>query len=157
MVDVLDLYAEAPDHKQPVVCFDESPVQLIGEVRQPMYARPGQFERYDYEYRRNDTGSLFVLLDVHRPLPKVKVIERRAAEDYARCMRDLIDIHYPDAEIIRVVQDNLSIHSAGARIDRDRDRRPNLSVPGVAGSTTPNDYAARSKPGRKSNFAQRSI
>jgi transposase len=114
MEDVLDLYAEAPDPKRPVVCFDESPVQLIGEVRQPIPARPGRLERYDYEYRRNGTVNLFVLLDVHRPWRKVKLTERRAAKDYAKCMRDLVDIHYPDAETIRVVQDNLSTHSAGA-------------------------------------------
>ena len=114
MEDVLDLYAEAPDPKRPVVCFDESPVQLIGEARQPIPAEPGRLERYDYEYRRNGTVNLFVFLDVHRPWRKVKVTERRAAEDYAHCMRDLVDIHYPEAEIIRVVQDNLSTHSAGA-------------------------------------------
>src|SRR5258705_9200965 len=114
MEDVLDLYAEAPDPKRPVVCFDESPVQLIGEARQPIPAEPGRLERYDYEYRRNGTVNLFVFLDVHRPWLKVKVTERRAAEDYAHCIRDLVDIHYPDAEIIRVVQDNLSTHSAGA-------------------------------------------
>ena len=114
MEDVLDLYAEAPDPKRPVVCFDESPVQLIGEVRQPIPAAPGQLERYDYEYRRNGTVNLFVVLDVNRPWRKVKVTERRAAEDYAQCMRELTDVHYPDAECIRVVQDNLSTHSAGA-------------------------------------------
>jgi transposase len=114
MEDVLDLYADAPDPKRPVVCFDESPVQLIGEVRQPIPAEPGQLERYDYEYRRNGTVNLFVVLDVHRPWRKVKVTERRAAEDYAQCMRELVDVHYPDAERIRVVQDNLSTHSAGA-------------------------------------------
>src|SRR6266581_1675405 len=105
MEDVLDLYAEAPDPKRPVVCFDESPVQLIGEVRQPIPAEPGQLERYDYEYRRNGTVNLFVILDVHRPWRKVKVTERRAAEDH--CMRELVDVHYPDAACIRVVQDNL--------------------------------------------------
>ena len=78
MEDVLDLYSEAPDPKRPVVCFDESPVQLIGEVRQPIPAAPGQLERYDYEYRRNGTVNLFVVLDVHRPWRKVKVTERRA-------------------------------------------------------------------------------
>ena len=114
MEDVLDLYAEAPDPKRPVVCFDESPVQLIGEVRQPIPAEPGQLERYDYEYRRNGTVNLFVVLDVHRPWRNVKVTERRAAEDYAQCMRELVDVHYPDAEYIRVVQDNLSTHSGGA-------------------------------------------
>ena len=63
MEDVLDLYAEAPDPKRPVVCFDESPIQLIGEARQPIPAEPGQPERYDYEYRRNGTANLFVFLD----------------------------------------------------------------------------------------------
>src|ERR1700751_989374 len=114
MEDVLDLYAEAPDPKRPVVCFDESPVQLIGEVRQPIPARPGQIERYDCEYRRKGTANLFVFLDVNRPWRKVKVTERRAAEDFAACMRELTDVHYPQAERIRVVLDNLSTHSAGA-------------------------------------------
>ncbi len=114
MEDVLDLYAEAPDPDRPVVCFDESPVQLIGEVRQPIPPEPGQLERYDCEYRRNGTVNLFVCIDVHCPWRKVKVAERRTAVDYAHCMRELVDVHYPDAACIRVVQDNLSIHSVGA-------------------------------------------
>src|SRR6195256_5658063 len=114
MEDVLDLYAEAPDPKRRVVCFDESPVQPIGEVPQPIPAAPGQLERYDYEYRRNGTVNLFVVIDVHRPWRKVKVTERRAAEDYVQRMRELVDVHYPNAEYIRVVQDNLSTHSGGA-------------------------------------------
>ena len=97
-----------------MVCFDESPTQLIGEVRQPIQAAPGQLERYDCEYKRNGTANLFIFFDVHRPWRKVKVTERRAAEDYAQCMRELVDVHCPDAERIRVVQDNLSTHSAGA-------------------------------------------
>jgi transposase len=114
MEDVLDLYAEAPDPKRPVVCFDESPIQLIGEVRQPVLAKPGQIERYDCEYQRNGTANLFVFLDVNRPWRKVKVTERRAAQDFAACMRELTDVHYPAAECIRVVLDNLSTHSPGA-------------------------------------------
>jgi transposase len=114
MEDVLDLYAEKPDPKHPVVCFDESPTQLIGEVRQPIPPAPGQLERYDCEYKRNGTANLFVFLDAHRPWRKVKITDRRAAEDYAQCMRDLVDVDYPHAEYIRVVQDNLSTHSAGA-------------------------------------------
>ena len=114
MEDVLDLYAEAPDPERPVVCFDESPVQLIGEVRQPIPAEPGQLERYDYEYRRNGTVNLFVVFDPHRAWRNVKVTERRTAQDYAHCMRELVDVHYPDATCVRVVQDNLSIHTAGA-------------------------------------------
>ena len=80
MEDVLDLYAEEPDPQRPVVCFDESPIQLIGEVRQPIPPEPGQIERYDCEYRRNGTANLFVFLDANRPWRKVKVTERRAAE-----------------------------------------------------------------------------
>ena len=114
MEDVLDLYAEAPDPKRPVVCFDESPTQLIGEVRQPIPAAPGQLERYDCEYRRNGTVNLFVFLDAHRPWRKVKVTDQRTARDFAQCMRELVDLHYPQAEQIRVVLDNLSTHSAGA-------------------------------------------
>jgi transposase len=114
MEDVLDLYAEAPDPKLPVVCFDESPIQLIGEVRQPIPPKPGQIERYDCEYRRNGTANLFVFLDVNRPWRRVKVTQRRAGEDFAACMRELTDIHYPKAERIQVVLDNLSTHSAGA-------------------------------------------
>jgi len=114
MEDVLDLYAEAPDPKHPVVCFDESPTQLIGEVRQPIPAEPGQIERYDCEYKRNGTANLFVFLDVHRSWRKVKVTDSRAAVDFAACMRELTDLHFPQAERIRVVLDNLSTHTAGA-------------------------------------------
>ena len=114
MEDVLDLYAEAPDPKHPVVCFDESPTQLIGEVREPIRARSGQIERYDCEYRRNGTANLFVFLDVHRPWRKVKVTDSRTAIDFATCMRELTDADFPAAERIRVVVDNLSTHSAGA-------------------------------------------
>jgi transposase len=114
MEDVLDLYAEVPDPERPVVCFDESPTQLIGEERQPIPAEPGQLERYDCEYRRNGTVNLFVFLDAHRPWRKVTVTDRRAAGDFARCMRELVDVHYPQAERIRVVLDNLSTHSMGA-------------------------------------------
>jgi DDE superfamily endonuclease/homeodomain-containing protein len=117
MEDVLDLYAEAADPQRPVVCFDESPTQLIGDVRQPIPAMPGQLERYDFEYRRNGTANLFVFLDAHRPWRKVKVTDRRTIRDFAECMRDLVDVHYPKAERIRVVLDNLSTHSPGALYD----------------------------------------
>jgi transposase len=114
MEDVLDLYAQPHDPQKPVVCFDESPTQLIAEVRAPIPGRPGQLERYDCEYRRNGTANLFVFLDAHQPWRKVKVTDRRTAQDFAQCMRDLVDVHYPQAEQIRVVLDNLSTHSLGA-------------------------------------------
>src|SRR3977135_4281118 len=97
MEDVLDLYAEAPDPARPVVCFDESPTQLIGEVRQPIPAEPGQPERFEYEYRRNGTATLFVFLDAHQSWRHVKVTDHRTAKDFAGCMRDLVDTHYPNA------------------------------------------------------------
>lgn len=114
MEDVLDLYAAKPDPKRPVVCFDESPTQLIGEVREPIPAQPGQLERYDCEYRRNGTANLFVFLDVHRPWRHVKVTDRRTSRDFAECMRELVDVHHPEADVVRVVLDNLSTHSLGA-------------------------------------------
>jgi transposase len=111
MEDVLDLYAEEPDPSRPVVCFDESPIQLIGEAREPIPAEPGQLERFDCEYKRNGTANLFVFLDVHRSWRRAKVTDRRAAQDFAQCMRDLVDLHFPEAEKTRVVMDNLSTHS----------------------------------------------
>ena len=79
MEDVLDLYAEQPDPKRPVVCFDESPSQLIGEACQPIPAAPGRLERFDYEYRRNGVVNLFVFLDAHRSWRRVKVTGHRTA------------------------------------------------------------------------------
>jgi transposase len=114
MEDVLDLYAEAPDPKRPVVCFDESPTQLIGEVRQRIPPEPGQVERFDYEYRRAGTVNLFVLVDAHRPWRKVTVTQQRTALDFARCMRELVEVDHPQAERVRVVLDNLSTHTPGA-------------------------------------------
>ena len=114
MEDVLDLYAEPPDPKYPVVCLDESPVQLIGEVREPIAAAPGQIERVDYEYRRCGTVNLFVAVDAHRSWRKVSVTQKRTAQDYAERLRELVDVDYPGATCIRVVQDNLSTHTPGA-------------------------------------------
>jgi transposase len=114
MEDVLDLYAEEPDPQHPVVCFDESPVQLIGETRTPIPAAPGRVERIDYEYRRCGTVNLFVMVDAHCPWRHVTVSERRTAHDFAASLQELADVHYPEAERIRVVLDNLSTHTPGA-------------------------------------------
>lgn len=114
MEDVLELYAEPPDPHRPVVCFDETPRQLIGEARVPVRAEPGKPARRDYEYVRNGTANVFMFVDVNRPWRHAKVTDQRTCIDFAECMRDLVDIHYPDAERIRVVLDNLSAHSAAA-------------------------------------------
>jgi len=114
MEDVLELYAEDAPETDPVVCFDETPVQLIGETRVPIPATPGQTERVDYEYRRHGVANLFVFVDAHRPWREVKVTKQRTRFDFAQCMRDLIDVHYPHAPRVRVVMDNLSTHRPGA-------------------------------------------
>jgi transposase len=114
MEDVLDLYAEAPDPRRPVVSFDETPRQLIGEARVPIRAAPGKPRRVDYEYVRNGTANVFMFVDVNRPWRHAKVTDQRTCVDFAECMRDLVDEHYPKADRIRVVLDNLSAHSAAA-------------------------------------------
>lgn len=114
MEDILDLYAEPPDPKRPVVCFDESPTQLIGEKRVALPALPGKPGLVDYEYKRNGTANIFIYFDRHRKWRHVEVTDHRANADFAHRMRDLVDLHYPDADLIRLVQDNLSIHSAAA-------------------------------------------
>ena len=112
MEDVLDLYMEPPDKRRPVISFDETPTQLIGEARLPIPQAPGRSARIDYEYRRNGTANLFVFVDAHRAWRHVKVTDQRTNIDFAHCMRDLVDVHYPKAERIRVVLDNLSTHRA---------------------------------------------
>jgi transposase len=114
MEDVLDLYQEPYDPLRPVVCFDEVPYQLIGETRTPVPAKPGRRRRVDYEYRRCGTVNLFMLVEPLAGWRRVEVTQRRTNCDFAQKMRELVDVHYPDAEKIRVVLDNLSTHSGGA-------------------------------------------
>ena len=114
MEDVLDLYAEPYDPKRPVVCFDEKLVQLILETRTPLPAKPGRPERFDYEYRRNGTRNLFVFFQPLAGWRHVRVTERRTKVDFAHCMRYLVDDLFPDAQLIRLVTDNLNTHSPAA-------------------------------------------
>ena len=110
MEDVLDLYEQPYDPLYPQVCFDERPYQLVSEVRQPLPARPGQPYRYDYEYRREGTCNLFVFFQPLACWRHVKVTDRRTKVDFAYCMKDLVDLFYPDAQRIRLVLDNLNTH-----------------------------------------------
>jgi transposase len=118
MEDILALYAEPPDPRCPVVCFDETPRQLIGEERVPVKAEPGKRRRYDYEYVRNGTANVFMFVDANRSWRHAKVTDRRTCLDFADCMRELVDVHYPRAEKIRVVLDNLSAHRPSAVYER---------------------------------------
>jgi hypothetical protein len=114
MEDVLDLYAEPYDPRRPWVCFDEKPYQLLSDVRPPQPVAPGRAARVDYEYTREGTCNLFLLLDPHRAWRRVTVTAQRAAVDFAHQMRWLVDEGHPEADVIRVVLDNLSTHTAAA-------------------------------------------
>jgi transposase len=118
MEDILALYAERPNPRRPVVCFDETPRQLIGEERVPVKAEPGKRRRYDYEYVRNGTANVFMFVDANRSWRHAKVTDRRTCLDFAECLRDLVDEHYPQADKIRIVLDNLSAHRPSAVYER---------------------------------------
>jgi len=114
MEDVLDLYEEPPDPARPKVCFDELPYQIVAETRCPVPAQPGRPARVDYEYRRNGTANLFMRCDPDRGWRRVSVTSRRTKRDFAHEMRALVDEDYPDAEVIRLVSDNLNTHTTAA-------------------------------------------
>jgi len=114
MEDVLDLYHEPYDPLRPVVCFDESNKQLIRETRTPLPMQPGQPQRYDYEYERLGTCNLFMFFEPLTAWRDVQVTDRRTMLDYAQCMKYLVDERYPQAEIVRVIQDNLNTHKPAA-------------------------------------------
>jgi len=109
--DVLDLYAEAPDPERPLVCFDEMPVQLLSDVRPPEPCAPGRAAREDYEYKREGTCNVFLSFAPHVGWRRVAVTERRTAVDVAHQLRQLVDVDFPDAAVIRLVWDNLNVHT----------------------------------------------
>jgi transposase len=114
MEDVLELYTTLPRPGTAVVCVDETPRQLIGEVRPPSPPAPGRVARHDAEYQRNGTANVFVAVDAHQPRRSTKVTARRTAVDFAEWLRDLVDLHYAGTERVQIVLDNLSTHSAAA-------------------------------------------
>lgn len=108
------MYGLPFDPDYPQVCFDERPVQLLGHTYDPIPAQPGQIRRYDYQYERNGTANLFVMCQPLAGWREVKVTQRRTKVDFAHCMKDLVDIHFPNAVAIRIVLDNLNTHTLGA-------------------------------------------
>lgn len=114
MEAVLDLYEAPHDPRRPRVCFDELPYQLLAETRAPLPARPGHPTRVDYEYQREGTANLFLCFDPHAGWRQVTVTARRTKRDFARQMQALVDVHYPQADCIRVVLDNLNTHTPAA-------------------------------------------
>lgn len=114
MEDVLDLYAEPYDSTCPQVCFDERPVQLLGETFAPIPMKKGQARRYDYEYEREGTANLFMMAQPLTGWRMVKTTARRTKVDFAVCMQQLVDVYFPQAQRIRVVLDNLNTHTFAA-------------------------------------------
>ena len=110
MEDVLELYAEPYDPRRPVVCFDETSTQLLSEPRPAVPAKPGQPRRQDYEYRREGTRNLFLACEPLQGWRHVAITQRRTREDFAHQMRWLVDEAYPEAQVVRVVLDNLNTH-----------------------------------------------
>jgi transposase len=114
MEDVLAVYQRPADPRLPLICFDETPVQLVSETRQHLPTRPGQPARYDYEYRREGSANLFMFFAPLQNWRHVEVTARRTKKDWARCMHDLVYVHFPQAERCIVVQDQLNTHTPAA-------------------------------------------
>jgi DDE superfamily endonuclease len=111
MEDVLAVYLRPHDLDRPLVCLDESSKQLIAETRVPIPMKPGRAARIDYEYQRNGTANLFMLFAPLEGWRHVKVTDRHTAIDYAEVLKELADVHFPQAKTIALIQDNLNVHS----------------------------------------------
>lgn len=110
MENVLEVYKRPYDPDHPVVCFDEKNKQLVGEVAVPIPAAPGRVECHDYEYVRNGTANLFLVVEPLRGWRQVDVTSRRTKLDFAQQIKELADVHYPQAKAITLVMDNLNTH-----------------------------------------------
>jgi DDE superfamily endonuclease len=110
MEDVLEVYHRPHDPAYPVVCLDETSKQLVAETRVPIAAKPGRAARHDYEYQRNGTANIFMMFAPLEGWRHVKVTDRHTAVDYAQVLKELSDLHFPDATKIILVQDNLNTH-----------------------------------------------
>jgi len=114
MEDILDVYQRPADPRYPLVCFDETPVQLVSETRNALPMKVGQPERWDYKYHREGTANLFVFFAPLQNRRHVQVMEHRTKVDWAMCMCDLVDVHFTQAERIILVEDQLNTHDPSA-------------------------------------------
>jgi len=114
MEDVLELYAEPLDETRPVVCMDELSKELHGHVAEPVPAEPGRTAKEDYEYTREGTANVFLLLCPLLGWRHLEVTAKRGYLQFAAVMKALVDVHFPNAEKVRVVLDNLNTHVFGA-------------------------------------------
>jgi hypothetical protein len=114
MEEVLDLYEKPYDFHRPLVCMDETSKQLVSDVQTPLSPQPGQIARQDYEYERQGVRNLFIGFEPLQSQRHVQVTNQRTAVDWAHFMQGLAETHYPDAEKIVVVMDNLNTHGPGS-------------------------------------------
>jgi hypothetical protein len=114
MEETLDIYIRPYNPRYPQVCLDETSKQLVSETRVPIPAEPGQVERFDYEYERQGVCNLFMCFEPLRGWRHVTVSVHRTKQDFAHVLRVLVDVHYPDAEKIILVLDNLNTHDFSA-------------------------------------------
>lgn len=114
MAAVLEVYDQPYNALEPVVCFDERPVQLISETCIPLEMEPGQPKRYDYEYKREGSCNVFGFFQPLAGWRHLKVTQQRTAQDFALCMQYLVDVLFADAHLIHVVLDNLNTHTPAA-------------------------------------------
>ena len=129
MEDVLDVYQRPYDSSYPVVCMDESPKQLIGEVREPLPAKPGSIEKVDDEYVRLGVAELFLAVEPLTGKMIAEVENKRAKKDWAQFIRDLVDVHYPTAEKVVLVMDNLNTHKLSSFMKRSiRKKRTGYAI-----------------------------
>jgi len=114
MEDVLDVYQRPYDPTRPVVCLDETSVQLVAETRTPLPLAPAQPARNDYEYERHGVAAVFMITQPLRGWREVVVGNHRTALDFAQVVKHLVDVHFPDVEQIVLVMDQLNIHTPGS-------------------------------------------
>src|SRR5512135_1085778 len=114
MEDVLDVYTRPYDPTHPVVCLDETNKQVVAEIRPPLPTEPDQPKRVDYEYERQGTANLFMTFEPLTGQRQVALTDRRTAVDFAKVVRELLDVRYPHAERVILVLDNLNTHTPAA-------------------------------------------
>jgi hypothetical protein len=114
MEDLLAVYHRPYDPQRPLICLDEKSKELHGEARAPLPVQPGQPARQDDEYVRHGTANLFLWFEPLAGRRQVKVTERRTKRDWAELVRELVDVHYPDAALLTLVMDNRNTHTLGA-------------------------------------------
>ncbi len=111
MEDVLEVYSRPYDPSRPQVCIDEKSKRLLDDVREPLPCAPGRTAREDYHYERKGVANIFIASEPLAGRRHISVTDRRTKVDFAHSVREIVDVHYPEAEKIAVVMDNLNTHN----------------------------------------------